>query len=118
MYTEFGKYVRKLRIDNDEILKDMASKLNVSSSFLSSLETGKKAIPVTIFDKLTKNYNLSQAQQVELRRAIDLSTSVAKISLSGTNSEKDETAVLFARTFEDIDDSVMLQIKKLLTKGK
>lgn len=30
--TELGKFLRKLRIDNDEIMLDMANKLGVSSS--------------------------------------------------------------------------------------
>lgn len=31
MLTKFGKELRKIRIENDEILKDMADKLNVTS---------------------------------------------------------------------------------------
>lgn len=38
MVTAFGKFLRILR----EILKDMAEKLNVTSSFLSAVENGKK----------------------------------------------------------------------------
>ena len=33
MVTEFGKVLRKIRIDHGEILKQMADRLNVSSSF-------------------------------------------------------------------------------------
>ena len=32
--TEFGKFLRKLRIDNEELLKDMAIKLNTTPAFL------------------------------------------------------------------------------------
>ena len=42
MTTNFGKFCRKLRIDNDELLYDMAAKLGVSSAFLSKVENGKK----------------------------------------------------------------------------
>ena len=42
MLTSLGKFLRKLRIDNNELLKDMAQKLNVSVSFLSAVENGKK----------------------------------------------------------------------------
>ena len=34
MPTEFGKIIRKIRIDNDVLLKDMANALNISSAFL------------------------------------------------------------------------------------
>ena len=42
MITRFGKELRKIRIDHGEILKDMAEKLQVTPSFLSSVEVGKK----------------------------------------------------------------------------
>ena len=42
MITSLGRFLRKLRIDQGEILKDMADKLGVSVSFLSAVENGKK----------------------------------------------------------------------------
>ena len=38
MLTNFGKALRKLRIDNNELLKDMALKLEVTVSYLSAVE--------------------------------------------------------------------------------
>ena len=45
MLTSIGKFLRKLRVDHDEILKDMAEKLEVTVSFLSAVENGKKHMP-------------------------------------------------------------------------
>ena len=45
MLTSIGRFLRKLRIDQGEILKDMAEKLGVTVSFLSSVENGKKKCP-------------------------------------------------------------------------
>ena len=45
MLTMLGKFLRKLRIDRNELLKDMAGKLDVTVSFLSSVENGKKKMP-------------------------------------------------------------------------
>ena len=42
MLTSFGKFCRKLRINNGELLYDMAEKLDVSSAFLSKVENGKR----------------------------------------------------------------------------
>ena len=42
MLTSLGRFLRKLRIDRGEILKNMAEKLEVTSSFLSAVENGKK----------------------------------------------------------------------------
>ncbi|THD51872.1 XRE family transcriptional regulator [Enterobacteriaceae bacterium ML5] len=43
--TEFGKAVRKARIDTDCTLLTMSKELGVTSAFLSGLETGSKKIP-------------------------------------------------------------------------
>ncbi len=46
MLTSFGKILHKLRIDDSKRLLDMAKKLDISVSFLSSAEIGRKSIPV------------------------------------------------------------------------
>lgn len=45
MVNNFGKFCRKLRIDRNERLYDMAKRLNVSSAFLSKVENGQKKPP-------------------------------------------------------------------------
>ena len=43
--SDFAIFCRKLRIDNNQILKEMADLLDVSSSYLSAVENGKRNIP-------------------------------------------------------------------------
>jgi len=69
MLTPFGKALRKLRLDLDISLKDMAEKLNVSSSFLSAVETGKKKIPQNFLEKIITNYKLPRKNVWELSDA-------------------------------------------------
>lgn len=38
MATNYGKVLRKIRVDRDELLKDMAGKLGITSAYLSSIE--------------------------------------------------------------------------------
>ena len=45
MITNFGKFLRKLRIDNNEFLKDMAARLGVTVAYLSAIEHGKRDVP-------------------------------------------------------------------------
>ncbi|NRQ43438.1 XRE family transcriptional regulator [Rheinheimera sp. YQF-2] len=42
--TEFGKEVRKARIDTDQTLMTMAAALRTTPAFLSAMETGSKKI--------------------------------------------------------------------------
>ena len=64
--TEFGKFLRKLRIDNGELLKDMAIKLNVTPPFLSMVETGRRSIPKKWEEEIEKIYSLSLKEKEEL----------------------------------------------------
>jgi transcriptional regulator with XRE-family HTH domain len=66
MITPFGKFCRKLRIDNDEFLKDMARKLEVTPSYLSAVEKGKRPIPSDWGQKIAGLYELSPNQVREL----------------------------------------------------
>lgn len=52
MLTEFGKTLRKIRIDKGMLLKDMADGLQVSSAYLSGVETGKKSIPDDLVNRI------------------------------------------------------------------
>ena len=45
MITPFGKALRNLRMDRGTLLKDMAQQLEVTSSYLSAVESGKRNIP-------------------------------------------------------------------------
>ncbi|MBB5072951.1 transcriptional regulator with XRE-family HTH domain [Bartonella callosciuri] len=60
MLTSFGKTLRRLRIDHSERLLDMGEKLDRSVPFLSSVEIGKKFLPVGMEEKIIELYALDQ----------------------------------------------------------
>lgn len=62
MTTDFGKFCRKLRIDHEERLKDMADKLGVTSSYLSAIEKGSRRIPSDWAEQLAIHYKLTSQQ--------------------------------------------------------
>lgn len=70
MVTEFGKFCRKLRIDNDEHMVNMAEKLGVTSSYLSAVENGKRKVPEEWFNEISKHYTLTSSQIIELGNLI------------------------------------------------
>ncbi|WP_375653761.1 MULTISPECIES: XRE family transcriptional regulator [unclassified Bartonella] len=67
MLTSFGKILRKLCLDHSERLLDMAKKLDISVAFLSSVEIGKKSVPVG--QKIIELYALDQEKALLLRKA-------------------------------------------------
>ena len=64
--TEFGKFSRKLRIENDELLRDMANKLGVTASYLSAVEIGKRNIPKKWENIIVNAYQLDNSKALEL----------------------------------------------------
>ena len=51
--TEFGKALRKMRIEKDENMAAMAKKMEISLSYLSAIETGTRAVPDGFVEKLS-----------------------------------------------------------------
>ena len=101
--TRFGKFCRKLRIDNGELLIDMANKLGVSSAFLSKVENGYKKPPEKWEDTLRSLYKLDENQNTELQEAIFEARNLDSIDIS-TYTEDEKTLMLsFARKFKDLD---------------
>lgn len=118
MLTEFGKFTRKLRIELDENMLEMAEKLNVSTAFLSSVETGKKKIPKDWFELLSNKYNLNENQQRELKEAIELSAQVIKIDFSDKSDDDKHFMLKLAKSVGMIDQTTKDKILEILNKGE
>lgn len=115
-YTNFGKFVRKLRIDRCEYLKDMADKLDVKPSFLSMVETGHKNIPSSWQKNITEMYKLNKKEQEELAKAIEESKNSVKINLEKAPAIKRQASLVFARSFDDMSPETARKILELLEK--
>lgn len=113
--THFGKEVRKLRIDRNLILKDMADALGMSAAFLSAIETGKKSVPAGFVPRLAAAYGLSNDVVQHLNRAADLTKSTFELRMPPQASMAHrEAAVALARTFAGLDDAKAKQILAML----
>lgn len=117
MLTLFGKFCRKLRIDNGELLKNMADKLGVTPSYLSAVETGKRNIPTDWYDKLSLIYSLNAADRRELNTAIQESQSTLKFDLNQMRSEDKNIVLAFARELKSLNDEDKKRIQSILNKG-
>lgn len=116
MLTTLGKFLRRLRLDRDEILKDMAEKLSVTSSFLSAIENGKKKMPNTVKDKLLKYYTLSESELEEFEKALLESNDTVEINIADTTSQKKDLAIAFARSFDNLNDDDIRIFTEFLNK--
>jgi transcriptional regulator with XRE-family HTH domain len=114
MASKFGKELKMLRLKNDEILKNMADKMEMSSAYLSAIELGKRRVPDDFIEKLTKAYQLNQLQVNEINNALNEHEGKIEIVLNNVDSEKKEMAMIFARTFEDMGSEKAKQIIEML----
>lgn len=118
MLTPFGKAIRKMRIDEGMSLKSMADSLGVSSSYLSAVETGKRAVTKPLLDGISNGMNISETQKAELIRAAKISQQSVELNLAGRGEKAREVAIAFARSFEELSDSDIQKLKQLLNNDK
>ena len=118
MITSFGKELRKLRIDHEEILKDMADRLGVSSAFLSAVEVGKKNIPEGWPQKIAIIYKLTPDEERHLLSCARESIRSIKIDLSSVGNLQHRTALVFARDFNNMSDETAERILQLIQGDK
>lgn len=117
MLTSLGKFLRKLRIDHGEILKNMAEKLNVTASFLSAVENGKKSMPTNWNNQICDLYHLDEVQQIEFTKAIAESEKKIAIDFTDSSFEQRELAIAFARKFSDLNDHQSKRLIDILHGG-
>ncbi len=118
MLTSIGRFLRKLRIDNGEILKDMAEALGVSSAFLSAVENGKKKMPESWIEKLAAVYSFTAAQTEELCAAVIDTNDSVELNLQNATPGNRALAISFAREFDSLDDETSKKIFEILKRRK
>lgn len=114
MVTTFGKLLRKIRIDHGEVLKDMADRLGVSPSFLSSVEVGRKSAPAGWSDVIADSYHLSAEQRQELKAAEKEAVVSVRIDFKNSEQPQRTAAFVFAREFASMSDETAKQVIRLL----
>ncbi len=115
MLTELGKELRRIRIDRDEKMLDMAKKLEKSPAFVSSVETGKKTPPTGFEEAVILAYGLATTAADQLRRAADLSRKA--FTLEPKSAFGRDTAGLMARRMNDLSERDLEEIRKILSRG-
>lgn len=114
MVSELGKFLRKLRIDCGEVLFDMAEKLGVSPSFLSSVENGKKRMPSKWNELLPSLYSLPESMKVEFTNAVANSEKGIEIPLAGLGLQQRRLGVALAREIKTLSPQKAARLQALL----
>lgn len=116
MLSEFGKFTRKLRVEEGELLKDMATKLNVTPSYLSAVEVGKRAIPEKWISILVKAYELTPYMSSQLTSIYENSLESVTMNIKGKKPEDKKLIIAFARNFDLLDEPSKNELKQIFSK--
>lgn len=115
--TDFGKFCNKLRIDNNELMRDMAKRLCVSPAFLSKVECGDSKPPMKWKEKIADLYTLTGEQEEELNRFIDMEHTRTNLDIS-TFSQRDKNMIIaFMNQLKEMDDSRKGEWEKTLNSS-
>lgn len=115
MLTALGSFLRTLRDDRNELLKDMAVKLDMSPAMLSSIETGKRNISKGFAEKVAAVYGLGEEKREALSLAIAQTKEEIAFNISGLSAADQKLAFSFARKFSDLDEDRKESIKRILS---
>ncbi len=114
MISAFGKVLKDLRAKNNDTLKTLSEKLEISLPYLSAMEVGRRVVPMEVVGKIKEIYNLSSedynllySKAIETNQHVDL-------ELSKMNEAQKEVSMVFARRIENADPVLLEKLKKVL----
>lgn len=116
MANTLGKFLRKIRIDREELLADMARNLGVSPAFLSQIENGGKKPPKNWENEFLAKYDLSTEQEREFRECVFDAVNSKSIDLSPYTQNDRDMMLSFARKLSTIDDEQRAKLMSIINK--
>lgn len=118
MISDFGKCIRRIREKNNDSLRQMAIKLNISAAFLSVMEVGRKQVPVEYAGKIKKIYNLSDKEENEIIDSIYETNQRVPIELNNMSKAQKDVSLMFARKIKTADEELLRKLKEALLDEK
>ena len=108
-------FLKQLRLKHgNERLSDMAKRLGISASYLSTIETHKRKMNDKLYTKITKIYDLSRKEKDELNVLRNLAARELSVSLVNMDDEKKERIVKFLSNIDDMTSDDFKKINYLI----
>lgn len=112
--TEYGKLVRKARLDAEVTMLEMARSIGVAPSFLSATEVGSKKVSPSFLEKVV-TFFASKGMTIEgIHEAADVSNKT--VSIDGLSTSQQFLVAGFARV--DLSQEKLEQFAQLLAGAK
>lgn len=116
--TAFGRMTRKIRVEHDQYLKDMAEHLDVSPAYLSAVERGQRNAPDEWVSVLQNAYNLTHYTADCMKRALVESRTYAKLDISHLSSRDKRLVECIAEQLTTFEPCEREQLEQLLDRRK
>ncbi len=113
MITDFGKALRKLRIEEDERLHDMSKRISKSSAFISAVERGDKSPPTGFEELIISAYSLAGDVADMLRATADASRKAFTIEPKSP-LERDAAGLMARRMNSGMDTLSPSELEQIL----
>ena len=117
-YSSFGKELRKIMIDNDSRLYDLAKALGVSSSFVSSVLHGNKSVPEDWTPTIVKKYNLSKEEEQSLIDKMIESKKTVVFDLSKLNNSQRQFTYQLQTNLSNLSNTEIEELEKIIGGNK
>lgn len=102
------------------MLKNMAGRLGLNSSYLSAIESGNRDIPPDLTDKICNEYGLSAEERNKLKMAeLKTDRKLVQIDMDKINLNllAKEVVLDFAGKAASLTDDQLVEIKKILNRS-
>lgn len=114
MLSNYGKILRKIRIDKGLTMAQMAKAIGITSAYLSTIERGKRNIPKSLTQNVINHYKLSNEQVAELQEAEYLSMDSFEIDLSDVDLDKKTLVFAIAKNLKNMTYEQVEMIKNIV----
>lgn len=114
MLTSLGKFLRTFRIQQGQLLKDMAERLDVVPAYLSSIENGKRNPTKKFINNIISSYELSGIEIDALNRAYSETLNEVSFNTADSTENQRDLCISFARKFNNLDNKQIDEIRKIL----
>lgn len=117
MLSNYGKILRKIRIDKGLTMAQMAKSVGITSAYLSTIERGKRNIPKNLTQDIIGHYDLSKEQVTELQKAEYLSMDSFEIELSDVDLDKKTLVFTIAKNLKNMTCEQVAKINNIMEEN-
>jgi len=114
MLTSLGKVLRVIRMDKGLLLKDMADRMSVKPSYISSIENGKRRPSENFVQSVGSALQLTLEEYQKVSDAYIKTVQELSLTLNPDKPHQIDLALALARSFDGLTSDQAEAIEKIM----